>query len=101
MLLIFVSEPLYPSIAVLEARLAHDQLLSGTMLGKCELSQSVKPEGKNHLSSVYLTDHSGKSTTCSCLLSRGLGLILTYKGEVSHARVASRNSFSLEALQIP
>ena len=39
-----------PSTVALEARLSHDRSGSGTMPGKCELSQSVEPGGARRLS---------------------------------------------------
>src|SRR6266849_4099353 len=39
-----------PYTVALEARLSHDRSGSGTMPGKCELSQSVEPGGAGRLS---------------------------------------------------
>src|SRR5690348_14803515 len=58
-----------------DSRLSHDRSGSGTMPGKCELSQSVEPGGACRLSLARSTVVSNKCTLVPALCREGLFLV--------------------------
>jgi hypothetical protein len=66
------------------ARLSHHRFRSGTVPGKCELSQSVEPGGATRLSPSAFNSCREPVYPCSGPLSRGLVLRLMYKEKQHH-----------------
>src|SRR5437763_13003380 len=82
-----VPEFAWPSTVALEARLSHDRSGSGTMPGKCELSQSVEPGGASRLSLARSTVVQNKCTLVPALCREGLFLVYCIRSEAMKAAV--------------
>src|SRR5438270_13710717 len=70
-----------PYTVALEARLSHDRSGSGTMPGKCELSQSVEPGGARRLSLARSTVVQNKGTLVPALCRVGLFLVYCIRSD--------------------
>src|SRR5437762_14373519 len=70
-----------PSTVAGDSRLSHDRSGSGTMPGKCELSQSVEPGGASRLSLARSTVVQNKCTLVPALCREGLFLVYCIRSE--------------------
>src|SRR5205807_452871 len=83
-----------PYTVALEARLSHDRSGSGTMPGKCELSQSVEPGGARRLSLARSTVVQNKCTLVPALCREGLFLVYCIRREKRLHRLLPSSAFS-------
>src|SRR2546423_9165281 len=70
-----VPEHASPSTVAGDSRLSHDRFGSGTLPGKCELSEAVEPGGSRRLSLARSTIVENKCTLVPALCREGLFLV--------------------------